>query len=135
MSNPVFRITSCPSQIAKLEEYVREVSEAFNIHETKFPDILISLTEAVNNAIIHGNCSDTTKCVDIESHSLDNKVVFTIRDQGKGFDPNAVKDPTLQENLLVDGGRGVFIMKQLCDTINYKNNGSTVEIAFNLQGA
>ncbi len=132
MSSYEIKITSCPSEVSKLEHYVKVVTERFNIDQTKYPDILISLTEAVNNAIIHGNCRDKSKCVDIISRNIGEKVVFTISDQGQGFDPATVKNPLTEEHLHLEGGRGVMIMRTLCDKVQYKNNGSTVEIAFNI---
>ncbi len=132
MSSYVIKITSCPSEIGKLEHYVQQVSDRFNINQEKYPDILISLTEAVNNAIIHGNCNDKSKCVDIVSRYTEGIVVFSISDQGEGFDPSQVADPREAECIEQDGGRGVLIMKELCDKIHYKDNGSTVELAFNL---
>lgn len=109
-----------------------QIKQQFEIQEDQYPDILISLTEAVNNAIIHGNCNDQGKCVDIMCTYQQSKLTFTISDEGSGFDPNAVKNPLAEENIDCEGGRGVFIMKTLSDQVKYTNDGSTVEMIFNL---
>lgn len=132
MRDKLISIRSCPSQVAKLDNYVHSVITEFSIDQSRFSDILISLTEAVNNAIHHGNKADIEKCVDIQTCKQANQLVFTIRDEGTGFDPNAIKDPTSAKNIEEEGGRGVLIMKTLCDKITFKNNGSTVVMKFSL---
>ncbi len=129
----IFKITSCQSQIGKLEEYVSQISKEFDIDDTKYPDILISLTEAVNNAIIHGNSSDVSKCVDIMCKCKEQNLTFTISDQGDGFDPEQINNPLDETNIELEGGRGVLIMKSLCDEVQYKNEGRTVEMTFNIK--
>lgn len=135
MSENILKITSCKSQISKLEGYVSEIKQRFHIQEKQYPDILISLTEAVNNAIIHGNCNDTAKCVDIICAYHSDRLTFTISDEGKGFDPNTIKDPLALENIDLEGGRGVFIMKTLCDNVKYFDEGRTVEMTFKLNSS
>ena len=103
-----------------------------NIDETKFPDILISLTEAVNNAILHGNNADESKTVEISMEGKSSGVAISVTDEGKGFDPNEIPDPTAPENIECCGGRGVFIMSRLADKITFENNGSTVQMFFKL---
>jgi len=129
----IFKITSCQSQIGKLEQYVSQISEEFDIDSDKYPDILISLTEAVNNAIIHGNSRDITKCVDIMCRCKEENLTFTISDQGKGFNPEMISNPLDDSNIEMEGGRGVLIMKSLCDEIQYSNEGRTVEMTFNIK--
>ena len=75
------------------------------------------MTEAVNNAIIHGNKADIRKYVNIKCKEKTQKIIIRISDEGSGFDPGNVKDPTLPENLEECGGRGVFIMRELSDKI------------------
>jgi len=132
MSN-IFKITSCQSQIGRLEDYVSDISKEFNVDSNKYPDILISLTEAVNNAIIHGNSNDVSKCVDIICKCKEQFLTFTISDQGEGFNPEQLSNPLDETNIALEGGRGVLIMKSLCDEVQYKNDGRTVEMTFNLK--
>ncbi len=124
------RIKSKPCQISKLDDYVRQIMIACRIKEELYPNILISLTEAVNNAIIHGNKKDETKFVKIECQEHQKSIVLRIVDEGKGFNLTALKDPLSPERIEMCGGRGVLIMNELCDKVQYQNNGSTVEIHF-----
>ena len=125
-------ISSNPNNILKVENYLRNAQHDLNIDETKFPDILISLTEAVNNAILHGNKADESKNVEISMEEKFSGVAISVTDEGKGFDPNEIPDPTAPENIECCGGRGVFIMSRLADKISFENNGSTVQLFFKL---
>lgn len=125
-------ISSNPNNILKVENYLRSAQHDMNIDETKFPDILISLTEAVNNAILHGNNADESKSVEISMEGKTSGVAISVTDEGKGFDPNEIPDPTAPENIECCGGRGVFIMSRLADKISFENNGSTVQMFFKL---
>lgn len=125
-------ISSNPNNILKVENYLRDAQHDMNIDDTKFPDILISLTEAVNNAILHGNNADETKYVEICMEGKTSGVAISVTDEGKGFDPNEIPDPTAPENIECCGGRGVFIMSRLADRITFENNGSTVQMFFKL---
>ncbi len=127
-------ITSDPHNIALVEAYIEDIRAKFNIADEAYGNILISLTEAANNAIIHGNDSDPSKMVTITSQ-LDPKgksVTFTITDQGSGFDHNNLPDPTAPENIEQPCGRGVFLMMQLADMVVFSNQGSTVEMQFRI---
>jgi len=101
-----------------------------NFTREVYDNILISLTEAVNNAILHGNKADVKKFVNINCVEKKQKVVIRISDEGVGFNPQKVADPTLPENIDCCGGRGVFIMQQLSDKIKFLDNGRTVEMHF-----
>ena len=127
------KIPSTPEQIRHIETYVKELAQEHNISDELYPNILISLTEAVNNAIIHGNNNDGTKFVDICFDKKEKTFAFQVSDQGSGFNPNKVPDPTLPENLECCGGRGVFLIKQLSDRVKFLNEGSTVEICFDIR--
>lgn len=126
----VLRLRSSGTCIVELEKYIKTLFEQFNLTQDLYPNILISLTEAVNNAIKHGNRNDQTKAVLISSTKNDNRIFFVITDEGTGFDYANLPDPTAPENIEKTGGRGVFLMKQLSDRVRFLNNGSTVEIEF-----
>lgn len=127
-------ITSDPNNIAQVEAYIEDIRAKYNIADDAFGNILISLTEAANNAIIHGNGSDPSKTVTITA-DLDARgkaLSFTVTDQGKGFDHNNLADPTAPENIDQPCGRGVFLMMQLADMVVFSNHGSTVEMQFRI---
>lgn len=125
-------ISSNPNNILKVENYLRDAQVDMNIDEMRFPDILISLTEAVNNAILHGNNADESKNVEISMQEESTGVAISVTDEGNGFNPSEIPDPTAPENIECCGGRGVFIMNSLADKISYANNGSTVQMFFKL---
>ena len=126
----MLKIKSSPCQIKHIEDFVNSLKCSCNIPQDVYDNILISLTEAVNNAIIHGNKLNVKKFVDIQCREKQKKVIISISDEGLGFNPNNLKDPTLAENLECCGGRGVFIMKQLSDKVRFLNNGRTIELHF-----
>ena len=134
MNQPLMlRLSSDPKNVECIEPFVEKLMERYKISPDKYGNILISLTEAVTNAIKHGNGSDENKTVQVSLAEVNQKTIsFHVSDEGKGFDFESVPDPTLPENLLKIGGRGVFLMRQLCDNVFFHNNGSTVEIQFNL---
>ncbi|MCB0659562.1 MAG: ATP-binding protein [Saprospiraceae bacterium] len=121
-------INSNPKNIFQIESYLTHLG--FKQDDDKYGDILISLTEAVNNAIIHGNAGDESKHVHILIKEFNDGISFCVSDEGSGFNPTKLPDPTCGAHLDACGGRGVHIMKSLSDNIKFENNGSTVEMFF-----
>lgn len=128
----ILRLPSSPNSVAQLESFVKSIIVEHKICEGKFSDILVSLTEAVNNAIIHGNQYDENKKVMVKCKTSTRGIQFSIVDEGKGFDPEAIPDPTSIEKIETCGGRGVFIINALADKVAIKNSrkSNTVEIYF-----
>lgn len=125
-------LKSSPCQVSKLETYVKEIMKTCKLKEDMYANILISLTEAVNNAIIHGNKKDESKQVCIECEQSKKTIVLKVEDEGNGFNVMNVKDPLAPERRSMCGGRGVMIMNELCDRVHYHKNGSKVEIHFKI---
>lgn len=124
---------SLPENIHLVEKFVEDICDQFNINNTYFGNILIALTEAVNNAIEHGNKKDPSKKVTVLFESKAEGLSFTVCDEGFGFDPNAVPDPTdLKNNPENYKGRGIFLIKHLSDKINFKDGGRKTEIIFRI---
>lgn len=128
----VLELASDPRNIGLVEAFVKQIGTQYQLNQDIYGNILISLTEAVNNAIIHGNCGDTNKKVKIRLDKRPTCLAIQVTDEGCGFDLAAVPDPTAPENLLELGGRGVFLMQQLSDTVEFRNEGRTVEMLFRL---
>jgi anti-sigma regulatory factor (Ser/Thr protein kinase) len=128
----MLKLASDPRNVARVESFVEHLVSKYGISPDVYGNILISLTEAVTNAIIHGNDNDETKTVQVRLKKQKNKLAFLISDEGGGFDFDNLPDPTAPENLLKIGGRGVFLMRQLSDDVVFYNNGSTVEICFSI---
>lgn len=128
----LLKVPSNPRNISVVETFVNRMVEKYKISPDLHCNILVSLTEAVNNAILHGNCCDETKNVQIQFKRSKNTLAIRVSDEGCGFDLQNVPDPTAPENLTKCGGRGVFLIRQLSDAVKYHNNGSTVEMQFKI---
>jgi len=129
----MLKLKSNPKSICKVEGFVQQIATKYSISENRYPDILISLTEAVCNAITHGNGNNEDKMVDVTMEKRAEGISFRVSDQGGGFDPNKLPDPTTVEHLECCGGRGVHIINELSDDVKYLNNGRTVEMFFSLE--
>lgn len=124
---------SRPENLILAEKLVDEVCNIYKVSEDYYGNILIAVTEAVNNAINHGNRADESKKVDIVFEKINlNTITFTIRDQGPGFDPETIPDPTAPENIEKPNGRGIFLMKQLSDSVKFNDKGREVVLFFNI---
>jgi len=124
-------IPSVPENIALVEKLVDELCAEYNIAEENYGNILISLTEAVNNAIVHGNKLDENKAVVLKYLTEDKTLKVTIEDQGPGFDYDNLPDPTAPENIEKPHGRGVFLMRNLADNCEFLEDGRIVALEFN----
>lgn len=123
-------IASKLDRIPEVESLIDKVSEELGLNEDHYGNILIAVTEAVNNAIIHGNKYSDSKKVKVEVKKEAEGVVFTVTDEGAGFDYINLPDPTAPENLEKPDGRGIFLMKNLSDGVIFDSNGSKVSITF-----
>ncbi|MBV6427143.1 MAG: Serine-protein kinase RsbW [Haliscomenobacter sp.] len=128
----MLKLPSNLNSVAEVRSYVDSIVHKYRISPDLYPNILISLTEAVTNAILHGNCQDETKKVEIRLRKKEDAIAICVSDQGCGFDYRNLPDPTSPENLCKCGGRGVFLMHQLSDRLHFKDNGRTVEMRFKL---
>jgi serine/threonine-protein kinase RsbW len=126
------RIPSIPENVRVVEQFIEELKEQLHINDDIYGNIMIAVTESVNNAIIHGNKSDHKKLVDLSMQIDDKKISFSIKDEGKGFNYNDLPDPTALENLLKPGGRGIFIIKHLADEVEFLSQGSQIKLTFYL---
>ncbi|AKP51148.1 ATP-binding protein [Cyclobacterium amurskyense] len=123
-------IPSLIENITIVESFIDNAREKFNINDDIYGNIMISVTECVNNAIVHGNKIDKKRVVKLELIFLDNQIKFIIEDEGDGFDHQKLNDPTALENLEKSGGRGVFIMKHLSDEVEFENEGKKITLTF-----
>ena len=123
-------VPSLPESVETVEQLVEEHIRSLNFSDEECDSIAIAVTEAVNNAIYHGNKQDPDKMVEFEMFSYKDEVRFIIRDQGTGFDPKGLPDPLLPENLLKESGRGIFIVKSLMDKVefDFTPTGTTITL-------
>ena len=128
----ILSLPSHPKSLLSLESWVNSLCSSHNISVEIYGNILISLSEAVNNAISHGNHNIVSKKTIVNYSLKKKKIIFSVIDEGKGFNFLDVPDPTLPENLEKPHGRGIFLMKSLSDGLVYENPGNKVEITFDL---
>lgn len=121
-------------ELNKLDPFVQELKEWANFDEEDSNRIMLTLSEAVNNAIMHGNKEDPDKEVQIETKLNRNNQVLkiTVEDEGEGFNPDEIPDPLKEENLLNEGGRGIYLIKQYADDTQFLNSGRKIIITFHL---
>ncbi|KJJ84112.1 anti-sigma regulatory factor, serine/threonine protein kinase [Candidatus Omnitrophus magneticus] len=89
-------------------------------------DIQVAFEEAVRNAMLHGNKLSDDKKVKIDVVITEQEITIKVEDQGEGYDPSLVPDPTLEENLLKESGRGVYMIKHLMDNVSYEKQGRKI---------
>jgi len=118
------------SNLSLAENLVDLISYTNNISEELYGNILISITEAASNAIIHGNALDFNKKVEIV-YFIENSILqIVVTDEGNGFDYNNLPDPTSSENLEKIDGRGIFLIKNLADSVSFNQKGNEITIKF-----
>ncbi len=103
------------SEISILENYLKEINKSVGLDESRLINFQIAVSEALVNAIVHGNKESEEKTVKMEIAYNEKSVKVTIKDEGSGFDISKLPDPTDTENLYKENGRGIFIMKSLVD--------------------
>jgi serine/threonine-protein kinase RsbW len=124
---------SIPSDYAavrKVESLIDKVCGDLGVQEDFYGNVLIAVTEAVNNAIQHGNTFKEDLEVNVSIADKSDEFCFSIKDQGRGFDYNHLPDPTSPENIEKENGRGIFLMKNLADEVEFEDNGAKVNIYF-----
>lgn len=130
MNTISIQIPSIIENIRMIESFIDNAKERFHLDEDLYGNIMIAVTEAVNNAIKHGNAGNSSKNVFLSLTLDENLLKFVVKDEGRGFDHNELPDPTAPENLEKPGGRGIFLMKHLSDEVEFRENGKTVELSF-----
>lgn len=122
MKKPVIKgnTISVPSDqeyLADVDSFLEGLLRGFGADESVIADVAISVSEVVNNAMVHGNKSAPDKSVFVTIGRVDSEVTITVKDEGAGFNPDEVADPLAQENLLKEVGRGLFIVRSLMDKV------------------
>ena len=126
------KIPSIKENVSVVESFIENVGEKIRIEETIYGNVLVSVTEAVNNAIVHGNKEDKNKKVRLGLKQNKKSVRFIVEDEGMGFDHNTLPDPTNPKNIEKVKGRGIFLIKSLSDKTTFKEGGRVVEMLFKL---
>lgn len=119
--------------ITIVENFIDSLRDKYAFNDELYANVLTCLSEAVINAILHGNKQDPQKKVYINVEVIENRrLIFTISDEGNGFDFNNLPDPTSPENIENLNGRGVFIIKKLADQCIFNSRGNELELHFKI---
>lgn len=121
-------ILSDPNSLPKVEEFLQRIGNENQLEKIKLNNLVLSINEATTNAMLHGNKGQIEKKVKIAISVNNSKIKAVIKDEGKGFDPTKVPNPTHPENLFKESGRGLYIMKTCTDIMNYNFTSEGTEL-------
>lgn len=128
-------LPSAPKEIARVEAFLLSANRSMHLDDGTLYRLLVAVTEAVNNAILHGNESNPSKSVRLQLQYSTKWVTIRVEDEGPGFDATTLPDPLDQRNLLKEHGRGVFLIRSLVDTVEFvtTKGGSAIIMKVNLE--
>jgi serine/threonine-protein kinase RsbW len=124
------KLSSDLASLVKIEGIIDDLAAELQLNEEEAANVYVAVNEAVKNSIQFGNRENHNKSVTIVIDKIDNSLSFTIKDEGNGFDYNNLPDPTAPENIENITGRGIFLMKSLADSVEFKDGGATVVLRF-----
>ncbi len=130
----IITLTGDLKQVVKVERFLKKLNKSLHLDENRYNKLLVAVTEAVNNGILHGNKRDISKKVTVICETIDTELVVRVEDEGPGLDPATLPDPLSEENLLRENGRGVFLMRSLMDDVAFERfpGGSAVVMTLKL---
>ena len=123
-----FEIPSDIRYIRKTSNKIMRSLKRSAVDESTLFDIKLCVEEALRNAMVHGNRSDKGLVVKVSYRIDKDRFEAVVEDEGSGFDPEKVPDPTVEENMLKYGGRGVYLIKRLMDEVEYNDRGNRVKM-------
>lgn len=126
-------LDSTIDSINQIEKLIDGQSQMLGIDDEVYGKYMLSVVECVNNAIVHGNKLLPEKKVTVHYLINNDKIEVTVQDQGDGFDPDNLPDPTAEENIEKDCGRGIFLMRNLADKVEFSDHGRNCRLLFNLK--
>ncbi|MDY0084149.1 MAG: ATP-binding protein [Ignavibacteriaceae bacterium] len=136
MSNINFEILiikSAESELTKVDNFLKNIFTKYSLSPNYFNKVLLCVSEAIINSIQHGNKRDFDKNVVIKVNAETECINIQIKDQGDGFDLKRISDPTKIENIKKESGRGLLIMRALCDSVEYQDGGNCICLKFQLK--
>lgn len=125
-------ISSQLTNIKEVRIFLEKVYHEFSLSNNSFNHIFLGISEAVCNAVLHGNKLDTEKKVFIKLNLLGNQLHVEVEDEGDGFCDTLLFDPTLPENIKCENGRGIYIIRQIADELVFKEDGRKLYMLFTL---
>jgi serine/threonine-protein kinase RsbW len=121
-------VKSNTALIPEATDFVFDILSSISLNEEVLNNLSLAISEALANAMVHGNKLDPNKNVVITVDIFDKKIELSIKDSGQGFKPEEVPDPTKPENILRDSGRGIFIMQSFVDDLYYSFSEEGTEL-------
>jgi serine/threonine-protein kinase RsbW len=123
-------VLELPNDLRAIEQSVEYLTDkglevGFDMDRLRL-NFRVGLTEALANAMLYGNCRDPQKRVRLEAHLSPCEIRIVVTDEGRGFDPDTLLDPTLPANRARTGGRGIFLIHQLMDRVEYNERGNSI---------
>lgn len=115
-----FRLSSTMESVGEVEAAADRMAIAAGLDEDKRFHVAMAVREAAVNAVLHGSGHDPNRLIDVSLENTGKALVFTIADQGQGFDPDHLPDPRAPENLLRSTGRGIFLIRSLMDEVHFR---------------
>jgi serine/threonine-protein kinase RsbW len=125
-----------PNDLATIQEAVDFVMQRCSSCEERSRrlrlNLRVGLTEALTNAVLYGNEQDPSKRVRVEVAVDEATITARVTDQGDGFDPGMLPDPTVPPHLMKPKGRGIYLMKKLLDEVRFNDRGNSVTLVLRL---
>ncbi len=119
---------SSTEHLDKVEAITVDISKELQFDSSSADDLSISITEMFNNAVQHGNKNDPNKKITLSFTRTDSHLIISIRDEGSGFAPEKIKNPLAPENLLAENGRGIYLVRNLMDSLEFNITDQGTEV-------
>lgn len=126
-------LNSTFEEVERLEKYVGDLQQWAGFDDDDHARIMLTLSEAATNAIVHGNKENPEKKVVIIGRLSNRTLTISVKDEGRGFDPDNIPNPLKKENLLNEGGRGVYLIEEYVDELKFEENGTKLKMVYELQ--
>lgn len=127
-----YLIPSKRTQLPKVEKITNSIAKKMKLSEEQTDNLSIAVTEAVGNAIVHGNKENPRKKVTLVFQLKKNEIDISVKDEGKGFEPQELSNPLDPENIMKESGRGIYILKSLMDEVHFTEGGTKINFTMNL---
>lgn len=124
-------IKSAQKEIEKVEQFLKDIFEKYQLPIKCFNKVFLCVSEAVNNSIIHGNKQKVHKAIHVQVNYKKQTLDIVVTDEGEGFDINAIPDPTDSNYIKNESGRGIHIIKSLSVSLKHNEKGNSLQFQIN----
>lgn len=125
-------LKSSYEEVEKVEKLLNSLQDELGFNNEFYAHLMLAVSEAATNGIVHGNQLEKSKSVVIKAFRDKERLIIETQDEGEGFNPETLPDPLAKENLLKASGRGVFLMEEYADNVEYADGGSKLILTFKL---